>query len=65
MKDLKKLCLMTAGMKANGFAVTNVSLKAEKAIKITDSFQLPLFANISANPSTQKAYLVFGFTLKP
>ena len=55
----------TSYEKANGFAVTNVSLKAEKAIKITDSFQLPLFANISANPSTQKAYLVFGFTLKP
>ena len=55
----------TSYEKANGFAVTNVSLKAEKAIKITDTFQLPLFANISANPSTQKAYLVFGFTLKP
>lgn len=51
--------------KANGFAVTNVSLKAEKDIKVTNSFTLPLFASISANPSTQKAYFVFGFTLRP
>lgn len=51
--------------KANGFAVTNVSLKAEKEIAVTKSFTLPLFASISANPSTQKAYFVFGFTLRP
>ena len=50
---------------ANGFAVTNVSLRAEKAIKVTDSWSLPLFASVNANPSTQKAYLVFGFTLRP
>ena len=50
---------------ANGFAVTNVSLKAEKEITVTKSFTLPLFASISANPSTQKAYFVFGFTLRP
>lgn len=50
---------------ANGFAVTNVSLRATKDIRITDSFSVPVFAGISANPSTEKAWLLFGFTLQP
>jgi hypothetical protein len=45
--------------------VTNVTLKATKAIDITPSFSVPLFAAVTANPSSQKAYLVFGFTLQP
>lgn len=49
----------------DGFAITNVSLKAAKDIKVTDSFSIPVFAQVSANPSSQKAYFVFGFTLKP
>ena len=49
----------------DGFAVTNVSLKATKEIKVTDSFSIPVFAQVAANPSTEKAYLVFGFTLQP
>ena len=50
---------------ASNFAVTNVSLKATKDLKITDSFSVPVFAGIAANPSTEKAYLLFGFTLQP
>ena len=49
----------------DGFAVTNVSLKATKDIKVTDSFGIPVFAQVAANPRTEKAYLVFGFTLQP
>lgn len=49
----------------SGFAVTNVSLKASKDIKITDTFSVPIFAQVIGNPSSQKAYFVFGFTLKP
>ena len=49
----------------DGFAVTNVSLKATKDIKVTDSFSIPVFAQVAANPRTEKAYLVFGFTLQP
>ena len=49
----------------DGFAVTNVSLKATKDIKVTDSFSIPVFAQVASNPSTEKAYLVFGFTLQP
>ncbi|MBO7337746.1 MAG: hypothetical protein J6U33_03790 [Paludibacteraceae bacterium] len=47
------------------FAVTNVSLKATKDIHFTDKFTLPIFAQITANPHTEKAYFVFGFTLQP
>lgn len=50
---------------AGGFAVTNVSLRAAKDIRVTKTFTLPLFAAVSANPSTEKAYMVFGFTLRP
>lgn len=49
----------------SGFAVTNVSLKATKDIKVTDTFSIPLFAQVIGNPCSQKAYLVFGFTLRP
>ena len=49
----------------SGFAVTNLSLKATKDIKVTDSFSIPVFGQVTANPCTQKAYLVFGFTLQP
>ena len=48
-----------------GFAVTNLSLRADKEIKITDSFSVPVFGQVVANPCLQKAYLVFGFTLHP
>lgn len=48
---------------ANGFAVVNMNLKASKEIKITDSFSLPVFGQVIANPSTQKAYFVAGFSL--
>jgi len=49
----------------NGFAVTNVSLKATKEIKVTDTFSIPVFGQLVGNPCSQKAYLVFGFTLQP
>ena len=55
----------TSSYGTNGFAVTNLSLQATKAITITDNFSLPVFAGITANPCAQKAYLVFGFTLEP
>ncbi|MBM6993057.1 MAG: hypothetical protein I3J02_07330 [Prevotella sp.] len=53
------------GDAAGGFAVTNLSLRATKDIIITNTFSVPVFAGISANPSTEKAWLVCGFTLRP
>lgn len=55
----------TSYSNANGFAVTNVSVRATKDVRITKTFSLPLFAGVTANPSTEKAYMVFGFTLRP
>lgn len=57
--------LFYAANTTSGFAVNNISLKATKDIKITDSFSIPVFGQIAANPSTQDAYLVIGFTLQP
>lgn len=51
--------------KADQFAVVNLSLKAEKDIRVTEKFHIPVFAEFDANPSTQKAYFLFGLTLKP
>lgn len=48
-----------------GFAVTNLALKATKSIRVTDSFAIPIFAQVVANPCARKAYLAFGFTLQP
>lgn len=55
----------TTSYATTGFAVTNVSLKATKGIKVTDSFSIPVFGQVVANPCSQNAYLVFGFTLQP
>lgn len=49
----------------NGFAVTNLTLRATKDIKVTDTFSIPIFGQVTANPCAQKAYLVLGFTLQP
>ena len=49
----------------SGFAVTNLALKATKEIKVTDSFSIPICGQVVANPCSQKAYLVLGFTLQP
>ena len=46
----------------SGFQVTNVSVKAIKEIKITDSFSLPLFGQIIANPCAEDLNFVVGVT---
>ncbi len=45
---------------ANGFAVTNVSLRATKEFIIKEKFHLPVFAGLTANPRSEKLYLTFG-----
>ncbi len=47
---------------ATGFAVTNLTLRGEKSIKITPTFSIPLFASITANPSASKMYLTAGIS---
>ncbi|MBP5508442.1 MAG: hypothetical protein J6Y23_11480 [Prevotella sp.] len=48
----------------DGFAVVAASVRASKEVSITENFKLPLFAEIATNPCDQKAYFVFGLTLK-
>ncbi len=55
----------TTSYSTTGFAVTNVSLKATKNIRVTDTFSVPIFGQVVANPCSQKAYLVLGFMLQP
>lgn len=44
------------------FNVTNLTLMAAKDIKITQSFALPVFAQLTFNPYTQGTYFVFGLS---
>ncbi|MFV0546871.1 MAG: hypothetical protein ACK5ND_11920 [Bacteroides sp.] len=46
----------------NRFAVTDISLKAEKEIKMTSSFSLPVFSKITINPAMQNTYVTFGLS---
>ncbi len=48
-----------------GFGVVNVALTASKDIRITDSFSIPAFAQVAANPYSRNAFFVFGITLQP
>ncbi|MDR3340162.1 MAG: hypothetical protein LBT25_08770 [Candidatus Symbiothrix sp.] len=51
------------GIYATKASVVNLSLKASKEIKITDSFSLPVFGQIIANPRSEGIYFVFGVNL--
>ena len=55
----------TTSYGTTGFAVTNLSVRATKEIRVTDSFFIPIFGQLTGNPCSQKAYLVLGFTLQP
>jgi hypothetical protein len=51
------------GAYSDNFNVVNLSLKASKELKITDSFALPVFAQYLVNPYLEDANLVFGVSL--
>jgi hypothetical protein len=53
-----------ANYKNNGFAVTNIAIKASKEIQITDKFSLPVFGQVIWNPNREDVHFVFGVTLK-
>ena len=48
----------------DGFAVSAISLKASKSIKITDSFSLPIFTQAIIAPNQDNVFLVFGITIE-
>lgn len=45
---------------ANGFCITNVSLRATKDFVIKERYHLPLFVGLTANPRSEKLYLLLG-----
>jgi hypothetical protein len=48
--------------KEKGFSVINIGVKATKNIKVTDSFTLPLYGIVGANPEAENVYFVAGVT---
>ena len=49
---------------ADGFAVTNISVGASYTLIDKPGYELPVFATISANPSSERAFFAIGFSLK-
>lgn len=45
-----------------GFAVCEVGLKAQKEVRVTRSWSLPLFAQVVWNPAVEGAYFVAGLS---
>ena len=44
----------------NGFACTNVSLRATKDFVVKEKYHLPVYAGLTANPRSGKFYFIFG-----
>lgn len=67
--DLNATCGMvpyeTPQYNVNGLSVTNLALKATKAIEFNNKFSLPIFVQAIWNPRMEDAHLVFGVTLRP
>jgi len=53
----------TTGLYGNGFSLIYAGFTANRNIKITDDFLLPIFATFAANPQTEVFFVVFGITL--
>lgn len=49
--------------KSRGFCICNISIGAQKAIKVSDYFSIPLFTRLIFNPATEDVHFVFGLSL--
>jgi len=47
----------------SGFSVFNLGVSAKKAIKVTDSFSLPLKLTVATNPSSEKIFMALQISL--
>ncbi len=47
------------------FSLVHLALTASMDIRVTDTFSIPVFAQLAANPCTRNAFLVLGITLQP
>ena len=45
-----------------GFAITNLALQAEKELKVSETFSLPLFGALTVNPRNENVYFTLGVT---
>jgi len=45
-----------------GFGITNIALKVNKSIVISDKFSLPVYGLVGLNPKAQDAFFVAGVT---
>ncbi len=50
------------GFYGNGPGIVNLGLKAQKTIKITKYYSLPLTTSLITNPQAHKVYLIFGIS---
>ena len=50
----------TTSYNANGFCITDISLRATKDFVIKEKYHLPVFAGLTANPRNEKVYFLFG-----
>ena len=48
------------GVYADNLSVVSLALKAGKEIRLSDSFSLPVFGQLIANPRMEDAFFVFG-----
>ena len=46
----------------SGFTVTNLALQAEKELKVSETFSLPMFGALTVNPYTENVYFTVGVT---
>jgi len=51
------------GFYGDNIGIVNLGISASKAIKITDSFELPLTFSLITNPQAQKIFFVVGISL--
>ncbi len=47
----------------DSFNVINLGITAGKSIKISDSFELPIFGSVILNPATEYLYYIIGISL--
>ena len=52
-----------SGFYGNTFGVVNLGLTAEREVKITKTFDLPLTFSLITNPQAQKIFFIFGISL--
>jgi len=52
----------TTSYDTNGFACTNVSLRATKDFVIKEKYHLPVYASLISNPCSGKFYFIFGIS---